>query len=381
MKKYKICIVGDGLSGLITALTLSKLNIEIDLVSKKQKQEIKDNRTTAISPTNFKFISKFLSKSQYNFFYKCKKVSLYHENDRNRLINFMNFENSNKNLMYIFENKKLKKILLSYIKKSKQIKIIREDVKKISADETSVQIKNKKKFYEMILLCTGRGSKINENIFGKRSIKNDKNEVAFTSIINHDLGKINPKQYFMKEGPLAILPINDKKFSLIWSMSDKYSKLQKNEFKDLILRKLKNIFTDKARLRLSDIKSFPIYFQFNKSFYKKNISAIGESAYNVYPVAGQGFNLVLRDIESLYKKIKENISLGLQIKDSIILKDLFAARKPENFILGLGINLTQSFFRYNKFTEPLKNSFLKDLDRYTFFKKIGLKFTDKGIFN
>ena len=89
----------------------------------------------------------------------------------------------------------------------------------------------------------------------------------------------------------------------------------------------------------------------------------------------------MRDIESLYKKINTNISLGLQIKDSIILKDLFAARKPENFILGLGINLTQSFFRYNKFTEPLKNSFLKDLDRYTFLKKIGLKFTDKGIFN
>ena len=75
MKKYKICIVGDGLSGLITALTLSKLNIEIDLVSKKQKQEIKDNRTTAISPTNFKFISKFLSKKKHNFFYNVKNKS------------------------------------------------------------------------------------------------------------------------------------------------------------------------------------------------------------------------------------------------------------------------------------------------------------------
>ena len=57
----------------------------------------------------------------------------------------MNFENSNKNLMYIFENKKLKKILLSYIKKSKQIKIIREDVKKLVL-KTQVQIKNKKDF-------------------------------------------------------------------------------------------------------------------------------------------------------------------------------------------------------------------------------------------
>ena len=36
MKKYKICIMGDGLSGLITALTLSKLNVQIDLVSKNK---------------------------------------------------------------------------------------------------------------------------------------------------------------------------------------------------------------------------------------------------------------------------------------------------------------------------------------------------------
>ena len=92
-----------------------------------------------------------------------------------------------------------------------------------------------------------------KNIFGKRSIKNDKNEVAFTSIINHDLGKINPKQYFMKEGPLAILPINDKKFSLIWSMSDKYSKLQKNEFKDSDLVVV--IFPDHGSRYLSKIYS------------------------------------------------------------------------------------------------------------------------------
>ena len=42
MKKHKICIVGDGLSGLVTAQVLGKLNIEIDLVFKKSKK--KNNR-------------------------------------------------------------------------------------------------------------------------------------------------------------------------------------------------------------------------------------------------------------------------------------------------------------------------------------------------
>ena len=53
MKKQKICIIGNGLTGLTTALVLSELNIEIDLMAKfKSNEEFLDNRTTAISPSN-----------------------------------------------------------------------------------------------------------------------------------------------------------------------------------------------------------------------------------------------------------------------------------------------------------------------------------------
>ena len=54
MKKHKICIIGDGLSGLITAQKLCNLDIEIDLISKGQIDLEYDNRTTAISPSKFK---------------------------------------------------------------------------------------------------------------------------------------------------------------------------------------------------------------------------------------------------------------------------------------------------------------------------------------
>ena len=37
MKKQKVCIVGDGLTGLITALSLSRLNIDIHLIGKNIK--------------------------------------------------------------------------------------------------------------------------------------------------------------------------------------------------------------------------------------------------------------------------------------------------------------------------------------------------------
>ena len=71
----------------------------------------------------------------------------------------------------------------------------------------------------------------------------------------------------------------------------------------------------------------------------------------------------------------------MQIKDSLIFEQVYKARKPENFIYGLGIDFTQQFFRNNKFTEPFKKSFLRDLNKFAFLKKIGLRIADKGIIN
>jgi len=381
MKKPKICIIGDGLSGLITAQILGKLDVEIDLMSKKSQKKIIDNRTTAISPSNYEFILKHLLKKRSNLFFECKKINLYHEKENNSFFNFMNFENFGKNLMLIVENKNLRKVLVSNIKKNKKIKILKENIEEINIDKTSVSFKKKKHYYDMVLLCVGKNNRIVEKLIGSRFIKEDKNEIAFTCNVKHNLSIIESKQYFLKEGPMAMLPINNKKLSLIWSMNNSYRRYSDNEIRNLILLKLRNILPKESKLNLSKIDCFPIYFKFNRNFFKNNIFAIGESVYSVYPIAGQGFNLVLRDIEELHKKIKENISLGIQIKDSLIFSDLYLNRKPENLLYGVGINLTQKFFRYNKLTIPIKNGLLEDIDNFEFLKKIGLKISDKGIIN
>ena len=41
MKKQKICIIGGSLAGLVTAISLSKLNCEIDLIVGKDKKNHK----------------------------------------------------------------------------------------------------------------------------------------------------------------------------------------------------------------------------------------------------------------------------------------------------------------------------------------------------
>ena len=79
MKKQRICIVGDGLSGLMTALALNKLEgLEVHLISKKNKL-LKDKRTTAISASNYDFLNLVVDKFDKKLFWPSNKISLFYE--------------------------------------------------------------------------------------------------------------------------------------------------------------------------------------------------------------------------------------------------------------------------------------------------------------
>ena len=58
MEKQKICIIGGGLTGLVTAINLSKLNCKIDLIAGNINQSLKSSKTVAISQSNYDFLKK-----------------------------------------------------------------------------------------------------------------------------------------------------------------------------------------------------------------------------------------------------------------------------------------------------------------------------------
>ena len=106
---------------------------------------------------------------------------------------------------------------------------------------------------------------------------------------------------------------------------------------------------------------------------------LGDGLHSVHPMAGQGFNLVLRDIKKLNELILKSFKLGLSLKSSFILEDFFVSRKSENTILGLGINLTNLFFKSNKYFSPVRKLILENINNFEIIKKISKKISDKGV--
>ena len=144
MNTQKICIIGDGLAGLMSAIILSKENIKIDLYcSRNKKNQNLDNRTTAISESNYRYIKDNINFSSYNFFWACKEINLFFE-DKEKIINFLNFKEKNKNFMYVFQNKDLKKKIEKMIVMTNKIKLIKKNIEDINNEDGYIKSSKKK---------------------------------------------------------------------------------------------------------------------------------------------------------------------------------------------------------------------------------------------
>ena len=378
MQKQKICIIGGGLAGLTTASTLKKLNFNIDLFCGKSIKSFRqDKRVTAISESNYQFLKEITDLKNYKYFWPSKKIKLFYES-KNKYLNFLNFKNKNSFLMYVFENFKFSKHLISELKKYKNINFSEKSIEDINYNNSFIRLDKKKRYYDLIILCTGNNNNLYKDIINEdRSIIRDYKEFAITGLIKHNFKINGSSQYFFKDGPFAILPFKKNMFSFVWSAP---KSLLKNDIKILIRKKLNLVFGNKNKMKILEIQSFPLYLNLKNQYFKKNTLILGQGIHSIHPIAGQGFNLVLRDIKKLALLIERNLNLGLPIKDSYILKEFYNSRNPENTMFGLGNDLIHNFFKGNKFTDPIKDILLKNISKYEGFKKISKSISDKGFF-
>ena len=72
-----------------------------------------------------------------------------------------------------------------------------------------------------------------------------------------------------------------------------------------------------------------------RTYYKNDILILGEGLHTVHPVAGQGFNLVLRDIKKLQEILKYYTGLGMSLKSSAQLLKILQV--TENLKISLQV--------------------------------------------
>ena len=378
MKNYNsdIVIAGSGLTGLCLANVLSSFGYKITIVDKQSLDsksiEKNDFRTTAISEGSKNILDQHnLWKKISNYANPINKIKIFDRTENNKI----DFINSNKTqyLGYIIENRLLKKFFLDKIKKNKKINIIGniELINIASFNDYIEVISNKQKIRAKLLIAAdGKFGPI-KNLSKISRFEKKYSHGALVANISHSKCLDNVAyEIFKKQGPLAILPMqnNNKnifKSSIIWSLK----KPLINSFSDPVYIKSaleQNIeqYTGKI-LSINNKKTFKLSAHLNSKFYDYRLVFVGDSAHSVHPIAGQGWNLGIRDIQNLYCAIKEASYLGLDIGMESVLKNYNNKSFYDAFLLY-------------QITDKLNSAFLNDSIVLKGFRKIGLDFINRN---
>ena len=116
-----------------------------------------------------------------------------------------------------------------------------------------------------------------------------------------------------------------------------------------------------------------------RSYYHNNILAFGDLLHRIHPLAGQGFNMTIRDIKTLINIIKNRFDLGLPL-DSSINDEFENILKHKNFIFSNGIDLIHEFFNIERKTKSnILSKSVQFLGKNPSVNKVFTKIADKGI--
>jgi 2-octaprenyl-6-methoxyphenol hydroxylase len=387
MKKYDVVIVGSGPIALTTALLLSKYKVALVLNKSFQKQINGPARLFAIAQNSYDVFSELGLKEKISENGQpINHIRVVDDNSYSK-VDFSPEDIGLENFGYMVDEF----VLLEFLQEKLQ-----ENSHKIDIYNSSNNIKIEfKEFFNhiisddfqeiyapLVIGADGRTS-IVRNLAGIQTTELDYNETAIViDIIHHKLPHNGVAvEKFTPSGPFAILPkhnLNGTTSSLVWVEKGKISKddiefFDKKTLKSLIMKKLNSYLGD------IELASEPITYclklqQANKR-YGHRVVLVGDAAQGIHPVAGQGVNLGIRDVQGIVKIISESLEIGLDIGSKSLLEDYGKSRDFD--VRKMTASTTFLVKLFGNDILPLKllrRAGLRAFDKIDFVKTLAMKY-------
>lgn len=127
---------------------------------------------------------------------------------------------------------------------------------------------------------------------------------------------------FTPDGPLALLPLDEQRCALVYSLAnselDATLGLSDADFMGLVEKRFGSRLG--RFLQLGKRAAFPISMIKARQHSRHRVALIGNAAHTLHPIAGQGFNLGLRDVAALAEVIVDAKQAGIDLGDDTVLK-------------------------------------------------------------
>ncbi len=151
-------------------------------------------------------------------------------------------------------------------------------------------------------------------------------------------------EYFLPNGPFAILPLPGNRASLVWTETPAAAKYLKTAPEDFFQAELERRF-GRFLGELSPAGprwAYPLTLMVVEKYTAPRLALVGDAAHGMHPIAGQGFNAGIRDAAALADVMAETVRAGLDIADPIALERYEQWRRFDNTAL---LAATEGFVR------------------------------------
>jgi 2-octaprenyl-6-methoxyphenol hydroxylase len=174
------------------------------------------------------------------------------------------------------------------------------------------------------------------------------------------------EEHFLPAGPFAILPLQGRRSSIVWTESAPEAARIMALPDDVFLAELEQRF----KLHLGEIRligarrAHPLGFFVARSFIAERIALVGDAAHVIHPIAGQGLNMGLKDVAALAEVIADAARLGLDPGSVGVLERYQRWRRFDTMAMGFA-------------TDGLNRLFSNHSDILRFARDVGLGMVER----
>jgi 2-octaprenyl-6-methoxyphenol hydroxylase len=183
----------------------------------------------------------------------------------------------------------------------------------------------------------GRGSRVRQAA-GIRTYGwgYDQSALVTTVVMDKPHGGV-AHELFLPGGPFAILPLSGNRANIVWSENSTRAKALASLPPEAFATELSRRFGDfLGNVRLeTPVWTYPLSLQLAADWTRPRLALCGDAAHGIHPIAGQGFNLGLKDVAALAQVLVEAARLGQDIGDPIVLERYASWRRVDTMTLAV----------------------------------------------
>ena len=356
---FDIAIIGGGLVGASLACALGPTNMRIALIEavpfKSQQQPSYDDRILAIAQGSKRILDSINVWSEVDRM-DITPIKTIHISDRGHFgaTRLHHYKFGVDALGYTVSARVLGSVLVRKLEQSPLVtimspaKVIKAQVErnwvKLSIDEEPGEVISK-----LVVLADGSSSDMRSSLGFNDTTYGYNQSAGLTKVTPQFAHNHTAFERFTDTGPLAMLPTSENRYAVVWTALD--------EQVDDLLHCADNEFLGKLHYRFGDRlgtlsklgtrRAHPLSFVKVNRPVRSRVVIVGNAAHTVHPVAGQGFNLGLRDISALAEVLNQAKSTELDVGAQEVMDRYWQWRKRD-------VN------RVGQFTDGLIRTFAND---------------------